>query len=128
MFTHDDIHKSKSAIKVINFCSFIALILAIFDNKLSIDPIQAGHGCNWLLRSPETEEFDVLNVVGDWQVWVGVIGKTEVSITTNACTDISDCNLNGECINGLCVCTHEPGVSFMYSYLQASCSFYIFRT
>ena len=71
-------------------------------------------GCNWLLRSSQTTEFDVLDVVGDWQVWTGMIEKSEVSITSNKCHDKSDCNLNGKCNeDGKCDCDTEGDVSFL---------------
>lgn len=64
-----------------------------------------------MLRSPSTDEYDLLSVVGDWQVWVGTIGKAEVSITGNKCRDDSDCNLNGKCTDdGKCNCDSEDGV------------------
>jgi len=69
-------------------------------------------GCNWLLRSPQTTDFDVLDVVGDWKVWTGVIEKAELSITSNECHDKSDCNLNGECKGDKCECDTEDDVSF----------------
>ena len=69
-------------------------------------------GCNWLLRSPYTTEFDLLNVESKWQVWVGVIGTSEVSIVTNECRDNADCNLNGDCVEGKCSCYAEDEVSF----------------
>ena len=27
--------------------------------------------CAWLLKSPETFEYDLVNVQGDWTVWAG---------------------------------------------------------
>ena len=66
---------------------------------------------NWLLRSPETTEYDILKVAGNWQVWVGVIGKAEVSIATTKCNHDSDCNLNGQCNDGKCDCYEVDGVS-----------------
>ena len=67
--------------------------------------------CNWLLRSPETNEFDLSNVDGDWSIWTGVIGRTEVSIVCNECSSEIDCNLNGKCVDGECECKSEAGVS-----------------
>lgn len=29
--------------------------------------------CPWLLRSPETDSFNLLEVSGDWSIWTGVI-------------------------------------------------------
>ena len=59
--------------------------------------------CNWLLRSPETDKFDLLDVDGSFQIWAGDISETEVSIVCDECQDNSDCNLNGICnANGEC--------------------------
>ena len=59
----------------------------------------------WLLRSPQTDEYDLLNVQGEWSIWVGRIDTTKVSISCNTCNDDVDCNLNGECQdNGTCKC------------------------
>ena len=33
--------------------------------------------CPWLLRSEETEVYDIEEVQGPWQVWAGVIRKTD---------------------------------------------------
>jgi len=33
--------------------------------------------CPWLLRSEETDVYDIEEVQGPWQVWAGVIGKTD---------------------------------------------------
>ena len=71
-------------------------------------------GCNWLLRSPKTTEFNLMNVVGNWQVWVGTIGKAEVNIACNECDDESDCNLNGQYIQSKCSCDSKDGVSFCF--------------
>lgn len=31
--------------------------------------------CPWLLRSPDTQSYDLLDVSGDWSVWKGVIAS-----------------------------------------------------
>ena len=31
--------------------------------------------CPWLLRSPETDSFNLLEVSGDWSIWTGVINS-----------------------------------------------------
>ena len=33
--------------------------------------------CPWLLRSEETEVYDIEEVQGPWQVWAGVMSKTD---------------------------------------------------
>ena len=83
--------------------------------------------CPWLLRSEETEVYDIEEVQGPWQVWAGVISNTDgmyfrvphwncqtfllrvlshshvffdnlaVDIVCNQCNDDADCNLNGVC-------------------------------
>jgi len=82
-------------------------------------------GCNWLLRSPETNEFDLSNVDGDWSIWTGVIGRTEVSIVCNECSSETDCNLNGKCVDGECECKSEAGVQYLGTHcgvkLKDSC-------
>eukprot|EP00571_Detonula_confervacea_P010374 CAMPEP_0172301852 /NCGR_PEP_ID=MMETSP1058-20130122/3671_1 /TAXON_ID=83371 /ORGANISM="Detonula confervacea, Strain CCMP 353" /LENGTH=597 /DNA_ID=CAMNT_0013012139 /DNA_START=29 /DNA_END=1819 /DNA_ORIENTATION=+ len=92
VFVHEDIRKLKSSKKT---------------------------GChNWLLRSSETTEFDLLNVVGNWKVWIGVIGKAEVTIATNVCKDEMDCNLNGQCRDGKCSCNHEDGARYLGTHCE----------
>jgi len=91
VFTHENISKSKSSRKA---------------------------GCNWLLRSPETTQFDLMNVVGNWRVWVGTIGKAEVNIACNECDDESDCNLNGQCIQGKCSCDRVDGVQHLGTHCE----------
>ena len=75
--------------------------------------------CNWLLRSPETDSFDVLDATGKWDMWVGVLGTTDVSITCNRCFENSDCNLNGECSDdGKCVCYNGNGVNYFGEHCE----------
>src|SRR5210317_2240311 len=70
--------------------------------------------CPWLLRSEETEVYDIEEVQGPWQVWEGVIGTTDVHISCNECDENSDCNLNGECKDGGCECYDDiEGVTFL---------------
>ena len=33
--------------------------------------------CPWLLRSEETDAYDIEEIQGPWQVWAGVISKTD---------------------------------------------------
>ena len=68
----------------------------------------------WILRSPQTDTYDLLDVSGtDWQVWVGIIGTTRVTFSCNTCNDDVDCNLNGECVNGECVCNSGGGTKYI---------------
>lgn len=62
--------------------------------------------CPWLLRSPDTEAYDLLEVTGDWHIWVGTINKGgQLSVTCNGCKTNTDCNLNGKCVDGECDCS-----------------------
>ena len=59
----------------------------------------------WLLRSPETDEYDLLLEQGKWSIWLGRIDTTSVSISCNRCREDADCNLNGKCEDdGTCTC------------------------
>jgi hypothetical protein len=72
--------------------------------------------CPWLLRSDETEVYDIMDVKGPWQVWKGVIEMTDVRISCNWCDDDEDCNLNGICQkkDGSCKCYEDvSGVTFL---------------
>jgi len=70
--------------------------------------------CPWLLRSEETEVYDIEEVKGPWQVWQGVIEATDVRISCNECDENADCNLNGVCQkDGTCECFDDvEGVTF----------------
>lgn len=75
--------------------------------------------CNWLLRSPETDSFTVLDSVGKWDMWVGVLGTTDVSISCNRCFEKADCNLNGECSDeGKCICDNGNGVNYFGEHCE----------
>ena len=75
--------------------------------------------CNWLLRSPATDEFDLLDVDGKWQFWAGDISETEVKISCDECEDNSDCNLNGICnSDGECECFVEDEVVFLGTHCE----------
>ncbi len=75
--------------------------------------------CNWLLRSPETDSFNVIDAVGKWDMWVGVLGTTDVSISCNRCFERADCNLNGECSgDGKCVCDRGNGVNYFGEHCE----------
>ena len=76
--------------------------------------------CHWLVRSPETTGFDLLDVdiSGKWEVWLGKIASTDVSIKCNLCSDESDCNLNGDCVNGICVCDDGPDADYFGTHCE----------
>ncbi|KAL7549956.1 hypothetical protein ACHAWF_013212 [Thalassiosira exigua] len=80
VFTHEHIHKTR---------------------EMNYSP------CNWLLRSPITDTFDLLGVTGAWDVWVGVIeNEATMLVRSNDCMDDNDCNFNGRCSNYKCQCTN----------------------
>lgn len=56
--------------------------------------------CPWLLRSPETFSFNLLDVSGDWSIWTGTINNGATFQTScNECDSGSetDCNYHGKC-------------------------------
>jgi len=85
----------------------------VFTHPLIRKSIDEVDGCNWLIRSAETSEFDLLKVEGSWKIWTGVIGTTEVVTACNMCSDKTDCNLNGQCVDGECKCRNEAGVQHL---------------
>jgi len=76
--------------------------------------------CPWLLRSQDTEVYDIEEVEGPWQVWQGVIDTTNVRIACNECGGKADCNLNGICKkNGECECSdNDEGQVFLGSHCE----------
>ncbi|KAL7536191.1 hypothetical protein ACHAXR_006980 [Thalassiosira sp. AJA248-18] len=109
IFTHEHIRKTRDE-KVLQLCptlSVLTLFPLIQYYHLQINAFKSG--CNWLLRSPDTDEYDLRYVDGDWSIWTGVVGKTEVSIACNTCSDNVDCNLNGQCVDGECKCYNNAG-------------------
>lgn len=73
---------------------------------------------SWLLRSPETTEYDLLDVPGDWSIWLGVIDTSTVSYSCNRCNEDTDCNLNGNCIDGKCMCNRDEGADYLGTHCQ----------
>lgn len=77
----------------------------IFTHPLIRKSVDDTSSASWLLRSPETTEFDLLNVQGDWSIWLGRIDTTRVGMSCNECMSDTDCNLNGICQkDGTCKC------------------------
>ncbi len=63
--------------------------------------------CGWLLRSPETTEYDLLSVAKeDWLWWKGTIEEGMViKASCNECSSMADCNYNGSCNKDKkCIC------------------------
>ncbi|KAL7545369.1 hypothetical protein ACHAWF_008731 [Thalassiosira exigua] len=91
VFTHDHIQKSKE---------------------------EDERGCNWLLRSEETTEYDLLSVDRKWKIWYGFIGETDLSYSCNRCSDALDCNMNGRCIDGECKCNEQDDAHYLGTHCE----------
>jgi len=101
----------------IKYCEDISAWVLTHKNILKSEMDDSS--CQWLLRSPQTTSFDVLDVAGKWDMWIGVLGTTEVSITCNRCSEKADCNLNGECSDdGRCICNKGNGVNYFGSHCE----------
>lgn len=75
--------------------------------------------CTWLLRSPETASYNLLDVDGRWDIWTGVIHETDVSIKCNKCSEDSDCNLNGVCNStGACECDADDNAVYLGTHCE----------
>lgn len=57
--------------------------------------------CSWLLRSEETDSFDVIEVASErdsWKVWTGLIeDDSSITIDCNECYSNAGCNYHGDC-------------------------------
>ena len=74
--------------------------------------------CSWLWKSPPTKDFDLLSSThnGNWEAWVGEVKQlADMSIVCMECSDRSDCNYHGNCVNSKCNCTEN--------YFGESCEF-----
>jgi len=61
--------------------------------------------CPWLLRSPDTKSFNLLEVSGDWSVWTGIIhAGASFQTYCNGCGSEADCNYHGTCTERQCGC------------------------
>ena len=73
----------------------------------------------WLLRSPTTKEFDLLDVNGEWQIWIGRIEKTHLEYSCALCNDDADCNLNGACNEEQrCDCKSEGEIKYLGTHCE----------
>lgn len=65
--------------------------------------------CPWLLKSPETDSFNLLEVSGDWIIWTGTMNNGATFQTTcNTCDSVAECNYHGICTtDGTCECDSE---------------------
>jgi len=82
------------------------------------DILQSIDEPGWLLRSPPTNEYDLLEVSGSWSIWLGVISPADVTYSCNTCDGPSDCNLNGNCVDGECQCKSRTGLEYMGTHCQ----------
>jgi len=78
--------------------------------------------CPWLLRSPDTQAFDLKDVSREWEIWVGVINQgAKMDFTCNECQSNTDCNLNGVCTDDKkCACA-KTGFYGMHCELETPC-------
>ena len=62
--------------------------------------------CSWLWKSARTDDYDILSTSeGAWEAWVGKVQPlVQISITCNECSEGSDCNYHGSCVNSMCQC------------------------
>jgi hypothetical protein len=71
---------------------------------------EEGNECQWLWKSSETDDYDILSTnEGVWHAWVGSNGKVKphvtFSVTSNECSERSDCNYHGQCtVQNHCKC------------------------
>eukprot|EP00984_Skeletonema_dohrnii_P035952 scaffold36362_cov155-Skeletonema_dohrnii-CCMP3373.AAC.6 len=59
------------------------------------------HECNWLLRSDETDDFDLveLSTTENWFLWKGEIKQDyKIKVRCAECANDSDCNYFGKCV------------------------------
>jgi len=66
--------------------------------------------CNWLLISPETEDFDVIDVsiVSTWSLWKGQIAiGYSIAVSCTECNGVVDCNYHGQCNDQRCSCDDQ---------------------
>ena len=100
----------------IKYCEEISAWVLTHENirKSKIDD----SSCQWLLRSPETDSYDVLEAGEKWDMWIGVVSTTDVSIACNKCSELTDCNFNGICSEGRCICNKDVGVHYFGSHCE----------
>lgn len=66
--------------------------------------------CSWLLRSPNTESFDITELAeeSEWYVWKGlIVSDYKIHIECINCYEVSDCNYNGKCVERACDCNPD---------------------
>ena len=84
VFAHDRIRKSLGTDEVSELTKHHIFII-LYGSQLFLD---VKSDCPWLLRSPDTDAFNLLEVSGEWSIWVGSIKKDGfMSATCNGCKD-----------------------------------------
>ena len=70
------------------------------------EDIHPQNECFWLWRSPQTQDYDIVTAAeGPWEAWIGEVKPlAEVAITCNECSERSDCNYHGHCVDSVCQC------------------------
>ena len=103
------------------------------DIKSSIAENENEHDCGWLLRSPRTDSFDLIELAEetDWNMWAGYIKSAMISIECNDCEEglRKSCNYNGECVKKRCICDDMffgPHCEFLKPCEEMRCEFKLF--
>ncbi|KAL7536320.1 hypothetical protein ACHAXR_008766 [Thalassiosira sp. AJA248-18] len=107
---------------VIKYCKEEGAWVFMHDH-IRKDKSRKSSDCPWLLRSPDTTSFNLLEVSGDWSIWTGIIntGATFQTIC-NHCKSEADCNYHGQCIEKECVCDVNRADGFR-DYNGMQCQF-----
>eukprot|EP00984_Skeletonema_dohrnii_P010533 scaffold4109_cov101-Skeletonema_dohrnii-CCMP3373.AAC.2 len=88
----------------IKYCKEIESWVFFHPNIQTTLDSKASNECQWLLRSEETEDFDLVELsTGFWRLWDGkVVDDYRIDIDCAECVQDSDCNYMGTCVD-------EPG-------------------
>ena len=80
--------------------------------------------CPWLLKSSETTEFNLLEVGGDWKIWIGTVSNgADFQVFCNECDGEVDCNYHGQCVDKRCDCSDSEFDRQLEGYFGKSCQF-----
>ena len=89
----------------IHYCEDIESWVFTHPNiKTTLDS-EDSNECQWLLRSEQTEDFDLVELSTDfWRLWDGkIVDDYRIDIDCAECSNDSDCNYMGTCVD-------EPGL------------------
>lgn len=104
MFRHDKIRISNDEnLEVRHEGQFLSYDAPVISQLLQNE-------CNWLLISPETEDFDVIDVsiVSTWSLWKGQIAiGYSIAVSCTECNGVVDCNYHGQCNDQRCSCDDQ---------------------